>query len=219
MKMKKKNIIIAVIFIIVCFMAVSCQITGLLPVSSETEDGSAESDKPDESNENKAAESKEENEEVIVDDEAEEEISDEETEKNIEIANEDEEAEEEISGEENSEEIDSISDEEILEGTLLAFFDAVIIDDEYSYFSSGTIAMVGSEEEYKNGDKSDIYFIIKESHSSWENIEFESIIVANDKAVVEIIADRMAEGTKYIDDKVGFDFVKENGQWKIDFSF
>ena len=45
------------------------------------------------------------------------------------------------------------------------------------FFSSGTVNMVGSEEEYKNGDKSDIYFIIKGSHSNWENIEFGSIVI------------------------------------------
>jgi len=87
------------------------------------------------------------------------------------------------------------------------------------FFSSGTVNMVGSEEEYKNGDKSDIYFIIKESHSNWENIEFGSIVIINNKATIEIIGDRMAEGTKYEGDKVIFDFIKENGQWKIDFSF
>ena len=217
--MKNKNImIIAATSIIVCFMAASCQITGLFSASSEIKDEGAVST---ESDENKTeAESKEESEEVIVDDEAEEEASDRETEENIEMADGDEEVEEEISGEKNSEELEgSITDEEILEDTLLAFFDAVVIDDEYSYFSSGTIALVGSEAEYKNGDKSDIYFIIKESHSSWENIKFGSIIITNDKAVVAIIADRMAEGTKYEDDKVEFDFVKENEQWKIDFSF
>ena len=114
---------------------------------------------------------------------------------------------------------DLIADKEILKGTLLDFFDTVIQDNEYMFFSSGTVNMVGSEEEYKNGDKSDIYFIIKGSHSNWENIEFGSIVIINNKATIEIIGDRMAEGTKYEGDKVIFDFIKENGQWKIDFSF
>ena len=109
-------------------------------------------------------------------------------------------------------------DEDRLKDTLIDFFDAVKQHTEYEYFSSATINIVGSEEEYKNGDKSDFYFIIKESHSSWKNIEFENIIIVDRMASVEIIGDRMAEGTQYEDEKVIFDFVEENGEWKIDFS-
>ncbi|MCJ7666545.1 MAG: hypothetical protein MUO59_07415, partial [Actinobacteria bacterium] len=110
-------------------------------------------------------------------------------------------------------------DEESLMVVLFGFFDAVEQDSEYEYFSSATINMVGSEEEYKNGDRSDIYFIIKESHSNWENIEIESIVIIDDTATIEIMGDRMAEGMKYEGEKVVFDFVKENGEWMIDFSF
>lgn len=102
--------------------------------------------------------------------------------------------------------------------TVLSFFDVVMQDNKYGFFSSGTVSMIGSEEEYKNGDKSDIYFIIQESYSSWENIEFKSIIIVDDSATVEFTGDRMAEGTKYEGYKVVFDFVKENDEWKIDFS-
>ncbi len=109
-------------------------------------------------------------------------------------------------------------DEDKLMDALIIFFDAVKQDNEYEYFSSETIDIVGSEEEYKNGDKSDFYFIIKESHSSWENIEFEDITIVDSTATVEIIGDRMAEGMKYENEKVVFDFVNENDEWKIDFS-
>ncbi len=37
-------------------------------------------------------------------------------------------------------------------------------------------------------------------------------------AEIGITGDRMAEGMLYEDDKVTFTFVKENGEWKIDFS-
>jgi len=109
-------------------------------------------------------------------------------------------------------------DEDRLMDAIIDFFDAVKQDTEYEYFSSATINIVGSEEEYKNGDKSDFYFIIKESHSNWENIKFENIIIVDSMASVEIMGDRMAEGTQYEDEKVIFDFVEENGEWKIDFS-
>ena len=109
-------------------------------------------------------------------------------------------------------------DEDMLMDALINFFDAVKQDNEYKYFSNATINIVGSKEEYKNGDKSDFYFIIKESHSNWENIEFKNIIIVDGIATVEIIGDRMAEGMKYEDEKVVFDFVKENDEWKIDFS-
>ncbi len=113
-------------------------------------------------------------------------------------------------------------DEEALEDNFLnilkSFMDAVKTDNEYMYFSSSTVAIVGTEEEYKNGTKSDYYFIIKESHSNWENIEIETVDINGDVAVIEIIGDRMAEGTFYEDEKIDFRFLKENGEWKIDFS-
>ena len=71
--------------------------------------------------------------------------------------------------------LEDLGDEEILKNTVLGFIEAVKIDEEYDYFSSGTIAIVGTEEEYRNGDNSDIYFIIKESHSTWEDIEITEI--------------------------------------------
>jgi len=101
---------------------------------------------------------------------------------------------------------------------LIIFLDAVKTDNEYIYFSSATVAIVGTEEEYKNGTKSDYYFIIKESHSNWENIEIETVDINGNAAVVEIIGDRMAEGMLYEDEKISFRFLKENGEWKIDFS-
>ena len=121
--------------------------------------------------------------------------------------------------EEEEQDTDKVLDEDMLMDALIDFFNAVIQDNEYEYFSSGTISIVGSENEYKNGDKSDFYFIIKESHSNWENIEFEDIVIVDDRATIKITGDRMAEGMKYEDEKVEFDFIKENGEWKIDFSF
>jgi len=111
-----------------------------------------------------------------------------------------------------------INIEEILENTVLGFLDAVASDEEYDYFSSGTISIVGTEEEYINGDKTDIYFIIKESHSSWENVQAAEVRIDGDKAEVDITGDRMAEGTMYEGDLVTFRLVNEQGTWKIDFS-
>ncbi len=113
-------------------------------------------------------------------------------------------------------------DEEVVEddflNILISFLDAVKTDNEYMYFSSATVVIVGTEEEYKNGTKSDYYFIIKESHSNWENIEIETVDINGDAAVIKIIGDRMAEGMFYEDEKISFRFLKENGEWKIDFS-
>jgi len=67
-------------------------------------------------------------------------------------------------------------EKERLEDILFSFFDAVKEQDEYKYFSNILRSTVGSEEEYKNGDKTDIYFIIQESHSSWENIKIVDMI-------------------------------------------
>jgi hypothetical protein len=110
------------------------------------------------------------------------------------------------------------NEEELLGNTVLGFLDAVAADEEYDYFSSGTILMVGTEQEYINGDKSDIYFIIKESHSTWENVVITSARIKEDEAEVDITGDRMAEGTVYEGDMVTFRLVKEQGTWKIDFS-
>lgn len=83
---------------------------------------------------------------------------------------------------------------------LNSFFQAVKEgnhDKEYEFFDSYTRGMVGSEEEYRNGTKSDIFYIIQESHSSWKN----------------------TEGIESIDEKIGFKFINEEGNWKIDFYY
>jgi hypothetical protein len=130
--------------------------------------------------------------------------------------------EENESAEEPAEEISGGQEDETAEDFFLnllnSFFEAVKTDTEYIYFSSATAAIVGTEDEYKNGAKSDYYFIIKESHSHWESIEIETVDINGNIADIGIIGDRMGEGTLYEDDKVTFRFVKENGEWKIDFS-
>ena len=114
--------------------------------------------------------------------------------------------------------VEEISNEEKLEDTLFAFFDAVLLSEEYKYFSSATKDIVGTEEEYKNGDKTDIYFIIQESHSSWENIEIQDISIDGKAATVTFTGDREAEGMKYEGEEISFNFVKEGEEWMIDFS-
>jgi hypothetical protein len=114
--------------------------------------------------------------------------------------------------------IGDLDDEEILENTVLGFLDAIEAGQEYDYFSSGTVSIVGTEEEYRNGDKSDIYFILSESHSNWEDIRVTEVTIEGDTAYVEITGDRMVEGIKYEEDQVTFTLVDEQGTWKIDFS-
>jgi len=101
----------------------------------------------------------------------------------------------------------------------LNFIDAVKSGDEYEYFSSATKEIVGTEEEYKNGTKSDIYFIISESHTNWKNLQVVSVkITSASSAEVKIRGDRKAEGIDYTGDEITFCFVLENDEWKIDFS-
>jgi hypothetical protein len=114
--------------------------------------------------------------------------------------------------------ITDLDDEEVLENTVLGFLDAIEAGQEYDYFSSGTVSIVGTEEEYRSGDKSDIYFILSESHSNWEDISVTEVTVEGDTAYVEITGDRMVEGIKYEEDQVTFTLVDEQGTWKIDFS-
>ncbi len=109
-------------------------------------------------------------------------------------------------------------EKERLEDTLFSFFDAVIEGEEYKYFSTTLKYIVGSEEEYKNGDKTDIYFIIQESHSSWENIEIQDISVDDSTATVTFTGDRKVEGMKSEGEEISFNFVKEDNEWKINFS-
>jgi len=110
-------------------------------------------------------------------------------------------------------------EKERLEDVLLDFFEAVKLGEEYKYLSSSTKDIVGTEQEYKNGDKSDIYFIIQESHSNRENVEIQDISIDNNTATVTFTGERIVEGIKSEDEEVAFDFVKEDGEWKIDFSF
>jgi hypothetical protein len=81
------------------------------------------------------------------------------------------------------------------------------------------IDAVKSGEEYKNGTKSDIYFIISESHTNWKNLQVVSVkITSASSAEVKIRGDRKAEGIDYTGDEITFCFVLENDEWKIDFS-
>lgn len=105
---------------------------------------------------------------------------------------------------------------------LNSFFQAVKEgnhDKEYEFFDSYTRGMVGSEEEYRNGTKSDIFYIIQESHSSWKNTEAESLILEGNRAILTITGDRNAEEIESIDEKIGFKFINEEGNWKIDFYY
>ncbi len=111
-----------------------------------------------------------------------------------------------------------LDDEEILENTVLGFLDAIEAGQEYDYFSSDTISIVGTEEEYRKGDKTDIYFILVESHSNWEDVRVTDVTIEGDTAYVEITGDRTVEGTEYEGDQVTFTLVDEQGTWKIDFS-
>ena len=52
------------------------------------------------------------------------------------------------------------STKKLLGDQALNFIDAVKSGNEYDYVSSATKEIVGTEQEYKNGTKSDIYFII-----------------------------------------------------------
>jgi len=76
--------------------------------------------------------------------------------------------------------------------------------------------MVGSEEEYLNGTKSDLYYIVKESHSAWKKLEFTNLLIVDERAIITVTGDRSAEGMDYTDEEVKFKFIKENGTWKID---
>jgi hypothetical protein len=99
------------------------------------------------------------------------------------------------------------------------FFQAVKEGKEYDFFDSYTRSMVGSEEEYRNGTKSDTFYIVQESHSSWKNIEVESLILEGNRAILTITGDRTAEGVEYTDEEVKFKFINEEGAWKIDFYY
>lgn len=79
--------------------------------------------------------------------------------------------------------------------------------------------MVGSESDYKSGTNSDIYYIIKESHPNWENVRREKLYLYKDRAIIKIIGDRTAEGVRSEDEFVEFQFIRENGSWKIDFYY
>jgi len=114
-----------------------------------------------------------------------------------------------------------VSEEELkdeLFSKLKDFFEAVEENEEYAFFSSYTVDLVGTEQEYKEGTKTDIYFIIQEAHANWENIEAQEIEVDGNWATLTITGDRMAEGVQYTDEEVRFNFVYEENEWKIDFS-
>jgi hypothetical protein len=114
-----------------------------------------------------------------------------------------------------------VSEEELKDALfekLNNFFEAVKEDKEYAFFSSYTIDVVGTEEEYKKGTKTDIFFIIKEAHSNWQNLEAKEIVVDGDWATLTITGDRMAEGVEYTGEEISFKFVNEDNEWKIDFS-
>jgi len=120
---------------------------------------------------------------------------------------------------EDEDAVEEITEDEIeneIFATLNNFLQSVKENKEYGFFDSYTREMVGSEEEYLNGLKSDLYYIIKESHSAWKKLEFKDLLLVDDRAIITVTGDRSAEGTEYIDEEVKFKFIKEDGTWKID---
>ncbi len=123
--------------------------------------------------------------------------------------------------EEIPEEEDVVNEEDLkdeLLSRLEGFFTAVNEDREYEYFSSETREIVGTEEEYRTGARTDYYFIIQEAHSDWSNVEAVDIEVEDGQAFLTIRGDRTVEGMEYTDDEIRFKFVYEEDDWKIDFS-
>jgi len=114
------------------------------------------------------------------------------------------------------------SDEEIKQELFIIlnnFLQAVKENKEYAFFDSYTVDVVGSEEEYKNGTSSDIFYIIKESHSSWKNISVESVVSDGNRALLKVKGDRTVEGMEYKGEQIRFKFINENEIWKIDFYY
>ncbi|MFO7928831.1 MAG: hypothetical protein R6U35_04110 [Candidatus Humimicrobiaceae bacterium] len=103
-----------------------------------------------------------------------------------------------------------------LNGILLDFIDASKKDEEYSFFSSKTKEMVGTEEEYKAGAKSDIFFILKESLSNINRVVPERVTYYGQRAILTVRMDRTVEGMEYQGEEVKYKFVWEEEKWKID---
>ncbi|MGM0367513.1 MAG: hypothetical protein ACQEP2_02900 [Actinomycetota bacterium] len=106
--------------------------------------------------------------------------------------------------------------EDVLFDVLLNFLEAAKNDREYDYFSRQTRQLVGSEEEYVSGAKSDIYFIIKESTADITDVRPEEVTVHKDRAILTVLMDRTVEGMEYEGEEVRYKFVNEAGQWKFD---
>jgi hypothetical protein len=108
-------------------------------------------------------------------------------------------------------------EEEIFD-VFLEYLEAAKNDLEYGYFSTQTKEIVGSESEYLSGAKTDIYYIVKEAHLTFKDIQLKSVVHHQGRALLTVTADRMVEGINYEDEEISWKFIMED-DWKIDFYY
>lgn len=97
------------------------------------------------------------------------------------------------------------------------FIEAVNKNNEYSFFSNETKTLIGTEEEYKKNDKSNLYSKIREDFKNWENFHTNGIEFVKNTIILSIVGDRIIKGKKKKNETIDLRFIEENSKWKIEF--
>ena len=122
----------------------------------------------------------------------------------------------------DNEDINTQIDQKDLENDLLRqlqdFIKAINMDTEYSFFDSYTKKMLGSELEYLK-DENDTYVYLRDNYSNLSNIKIEKIRLFKNRASANIVCERIANNTKNKNLNLNFQFIYEQGVWKIDFYY
>ena len=88
----------------------------------------------------------------------------------------------------------------------------------YKYLSKATKKDVGSQAEFKKETKSDLHKVILADHGSWQSVQVVNAEFDRDKGQITLKGNRTV-GTEYREnDQASLMLVRENKQWKIDFT-
>lgn len=102
--------------------------------------------------------------------------------------------------------------------TVQSFVQDIKNNEMYKYLSKETIKDVGSEEEFKKEEKSDLHKVIISDHGYWVSLSVTDAKFKKNKAEVVAVGNRTVNGEYRENDKVLFALQKERSQWKIDFT-
>lgn len=102
--------------------------------------------------------------------------------------------------------------------TLKGFLHDATRDEVYQYLSKATKKDVGTEKEFKEEKKSDLHKVILGNHGSWAAPQIIEAKFEKKQVRITVRGNRIIETENRENDQAIFTLIKENQQWKTDFT-